>query len=635
MLRSSGAETRREVSVSSISPKILIIEDDAVDRMHIERLLAEIFGSALRLDVATNWEEGVEAVAANAHDICIVDYFLGAGTGLELISRAPESGDVRLFILLTGQEDHRIDVAASRAGVADFLVKRDLNVRRLERSLRYACESMRQKRLLIEQKEELRTAKAEIEEEVQKQQALTEELSQVQHDLTEALVRAEESELQYRWLAQHDLLTKIPNRVLFKEKLSKSLRQASRSQKSLALFLLDVDRFKWVNDSFGHQAGDELLVQVAQRLTDTVRETDVVARVGGDEFAIVVTNLEDQNSASVVAEKVISALAEVFEILDHQVTTGASIGIALCSGQDGRTPETLIQEADSALYRAKDAGRGVFRFYDDALDKEVQRTLLLKEELPKAIDSSDLALVFQPKVDLATAEVVGFEALARWTHPELGAISPGEFIPMAETTGQIVPLSSWIFEHAFGVMTSWKETALDGLPVALNLSAFQLKQQGLVEELQELMRRHSVSPILLELEVTETAALENLDLAVVQLNKLRELGISVAIDDFGTGYSSLALATSLPVDRLKIDRSFVSGVLENSADAAAVCSTITLAHSLGLRTVAEGVETDEQLVRLGRYGCDEAQGYFFGRPMPPCQIPGWYETRKRQYAAPA
>ncbi|NIA70695.1 EAL domain-containing protein [Pelagibius litoralis] len=607
-------------------PRILVIDDDAVDRMHSGRLLAEIFGPELRLEFATNWDEATAAVAANVHDIYIVDHFLGAGTGLEIIESAAQSDETRIFILLTGNENRDVDIAATRAGVADFIVKNDLTARRLERSLRYAGESMRQKRLLIEQADELRKTKAAIEEDAQKQQILTKDLTKAQSQLTDALTRAEKSERRYRWLAQHDLLTKIPNRALFTEKLCEGLGQASRSKKDLALLLLDIDRFKWINDSFGHQVGDGFLVQVAQRLTDILRETDIIARVGGDEFAIIATNLDDENSAATVAEKVVAALSEPFDVSGHHIETGASVGIAMLERRQGREADAMILEADSALYRAKAAGRGVFHFYDDALDDEIQRSLLLKRELPRAIKAGDFSLVFQPKIKLSNGAISGVEALARWPHATLQAISPGEFIPLAESTGQIVPLSEWIFEEALQTLASWRNTPLDGVSMAVNLSALLLKRNDLVDEVRWLLDRHSLDPALLELEITETAALENLDIAICQLNKLRELGVTIAIDDFGTGYSSLALATSLPADCLKIDLSFVAGMLNNGANAAAVNSTITLAHSLGIRTVAEGVETEEQLTYLQRQGCDEAQGYFFAKPLPKDEILDWHGT---------
>ena len=613
------------------SPRILVIDDDEVDRLISRRLLTEIFGADLWLEFATHWEAAEEMIAARAHDIYLVDHFLGGRTGLELIESALQDDDTRVFILLTGQESRDVDIAATQVGVADYLIKTDLTASRLERSLRYATESMRQKRMLIEQAIELREAKAAIEEEVKKELALSRNLKETERQLIEALERAEESEHRYRWLSQHDLLTGIPNRSLFAEHLRTGLDQASRSGKHVALFLLDIDRFKAVNDTFGHPIGDGLLNLVAERLSETVRSSDLVARLGGDEFAIIATNLEQEMAASIAAEKIIAALSRPFEIAGHHLETGASIGIALFSGQGYTSPDEMMQRADAALYRAKQAGRSTFQFFDEALNKQIRRAQILKKEMAQAIATEQFSLVFHPKIDLDTGEIAGLEVLTRWTHPRLGPVSPGEFIDVAESTGQIIALSTWIFEQACRTAEAWKGTSMADVPLALNLSALQLKQDGLVEWILGLLDRFSLDPCMLDLEITETAALENLPLAIKQLNKLREAGVRISIDDFGTGFSSLSLATSLPADCLKIDLSFVSGMLENPADAAAVDTTITLARSLGVRTVAEGVETQEQLDYLRERACHEAQGYLFVKPLPAVEILQWVDERRGRF----
>lgn len=617
----------------AMCPRILVVDDDAIDRRHTARILTEIFGAELSLEFATSWDEAMAAVVANAHDIYIIDHFLGLGTGLEIVDSAGPSADGRIFILLTGKENRKVDVAATRAGVADFIVKKDLNAMRLERSLRYAYASMAQKQKLVEQAGELRRAKAEIEADAQKQRLLARDLKRTQDQLTEALMRAERSERRYRWLAQHDLLTKIPNRALFAEKLREGLRQASRSGRKLALLLLDINRFKWINDSFGHQIGDEFLVEVVERLTMTLRETDIVARVGGDEFAVIATNLDDENAASVVAEKIVFALSKPYTISGNHIESGASVGIAMLEERGSKDAEVMIQEADSALYRAKLSERSAFHFYDDALDEEVQRTLLLKRELPLAREYGELSLVFQPKVRLTNGAVSGVEALTRWNHRTLGAVSPAEFIPISESTGQIIPLSAWVLEEALKTAASWQGTICRDVPIALNLSALQLKQVSLVSDVQQLLERYAVDPANLELEITETAALDNLELAIKQLNQLRALGIKISIDDFGTGYSSLALATRLPADCLKIDISFVANMLNDQAATAAVDSTVALARSLGIRTVAEGIETEEQATYLRRRGCDEGQGYLFAKPLTGDRLTGWVEAQAERLQA--
>lgn len=346
-------------------PSILVIDDDDVDQMLIKRLLHKIFGRELKLDFVSNWDRAISAVQCRQHDIYIIDQNLCAGTGLEIIERSAVKDDPRVFILLTGGENPEVDLAATRAGVADFLIKGDLTVRRLERSLRYATESVRQKRRLVEQANQLRDAKMAIEAEILKHQSLTSELRQVRDQLQNALKRSEKSEHQQRWLAQHDALTKIPNRNLFDDKLKHGLEEASRTGIPLALFLLDIDRFKQVNDTYGHQTGDALLIQIADRLKQQLRCTDIAARLGGDEFAVVATNVRDQQAASRLAEKMISVLADPFEISGQSILSGTSIGISLSNDQNANNPDAIMRTADAALYQAKSIGRGVYRFHED------------------------------------------------------------------------------------------------------------------------------------------------------------------------------------------------------------------------------------------------------------------------------
>ncbi|MDF1720054.1 MAG: EAL domain-containing protein [Minwuia sp.] len=586
--------------------RILIVDDDEVDFIVLKRLLNQIFGHAQDLEVATTWEQAEKVLAKGEHEIHIIDYSLGARSGIDLIRSTIKERDPRIFILLTGQEDRQVDLAATRVGALDYLVKGELTASRLERCLRFATEAMSQRQMLFDQADALEEA-----------QRATEAI----------LARAESSEKEYRWLAQHDLLTQVPNRMMFAQKLRIGMESASRSRQHIALMLLDLDRFKSINDTHGHQTGDRLLVEVARRLTETVRDTDVVARLGGDEFAMIINNLDEPLFASGVAEKLTRALAEPFEILGNRLEIGSSIGVALFEPRDTTTPEEIISQADAALYRAKSAGRGMFQFYDDALNGEIQRTHLVKTQLPVGISAGQFSLAFQPKICLRTGEMVGAEALARWVHPTIGTISPGEFIPAAEETGLISSLSDWIFEQACRTIRSWQGTAMANVSIALNLSAIQLFKQDIAADIQRLLERYELAPAQLEFEVTETAALNHVSSAMEKLAALRDMGIKVAIDDFGTGYSSLALATGLPSDSLKIDLSFVAGMLSSPTDAAAVNATIALAHSLGKLAIAEGVETDEQRVHLLNLNCDQAQGYLFSRPLPAADVLAWQIAR--------
>lgn len=590
----------------SDSKRILIVDDDEVDFIVLKRLLKQIFGPSLDLEVATSWESGDEILARGEHDIHIIDYALGARSGIDLIRSTIQDRDPRIFILLTGQEDRKVDLAATQVGALDYLVKGDLTANRLERCLRFATEAMKQKQMLFDQADALEEAKR----------------------ATDAvLARAEASEKEYRWLAQHDLLTQVPNRMMFVEKLRSGMESASRSRQHIALMLLDLDRFKSINDTHGHLAGDQLLVEVARRLINTVRDTDIVARLGGDEFAIIVNNLDEPLFASSVAEKLTASLAEPFNILGNRIEIGSSIGVALFTPRDTTSPAEIISQADAALYRAKSGGRGMFQFFDDELNAEIQRAHLIKSQLPNAISTGQFSLAFQPKICLQSGDMVGAEALTRWVHPTIGPISPAEFIPAAEETGLIGQLSEWIFEEACRTIRNWRGTAMANVSIALNLSAVQLFKQDIVGDMRRLLDMFDLQACEVELEITETTALNHVSSAMEKLAALRAMGIKVAIDDFGTGYSSLALATGLPSDSLKIDISFVAGMLTKPNDAAAVNATIALAHSLGKVAIAEGVETEEQRDHLQNLNCDQAQGYLFSRPLPAADLLNWHIAR--------
>ncbi len=622
------ADGGNDAAGQRVSPRLLVIDDDEADRLITKRLLGRIFGDDLDLETIADWDQAVAAVEAGGHDIYLVDHFLGAGTGIELIERGTRGEPDRAFILLTGQESRSIDLEATRVGAADYLMKSELDVSRLERSLRYAWEMLKHKRLLIDQATELRLAKSAIAEDARKYLDMARTLRKMQGDLRQALVRAENGEKQYRWLAQHDLLTGIPNRSLFLAQLQKDLASAERSGQAMALYMIDLDRFKFVNDSHGHKIGDGLLVQFASRLSRFLRKTDTLARLGGDEFAIITTNLDREASASVTAEKIIDAVADPFVVDGHHIESGASVGVVVFDGFEQVTPDELMQRSDFALYRAKDSGRQQYQFFDEELNRVILRNNLLKQEIQKAIGTDQIHLVFQPKIDVATKSIKGVEALTRWTHPELGVVSPVEFIPLAEMTGQILELSDWVLEAAFRTICQWRGSVLENVPIALNVSAVQLKNGDLVNTVKDLMRRYRIRPSEFALEITETTALEDLEAGIDRITALRNMGISIAIDDFGTGYSSLALATTLPADQLKIDKSFVSGMLTRSSDAAAVKASITLAHAMGMHVVAEGVEHMAEFEYLERHGCDQVQGYLIVKPLKALDLVEWYAVER-------
>lgn len=415
-------------------------------------------------------------------------------------------------------------------------------------------------------------------------------------------------------MAHHDGLTGLPNRRVFADSVRQALALAKRSRRESAILFLDLDRFKIINDTLGHAVGDELLKEVALRLRSCIREVDMVARLGGDEFGVVLVNLNHATDAEQVAAKFLRALAKPVQVDEHELFVTTSIGISLYPAH-GEATEDLIKRADTAMYQAKATGRNKFQIYDDAMEEGVQRRLVLEGGLRRALERNEFCLEYQPKIDAESGRITALEALIRWQHPELGRLSPADFISLAEETGLIVPIGEWVLREACRENRAWQLAGLPKVRVAVNLSGFQLQHEHLVETVAAILEETGLSGAYLELEITETVIMQNPEFVADILAQISDMGVHLSIDDFGTGYSSLAHLKRFTVNTLKIDRSFVRDIVENSADEAITSAIISMGNSLNLKVIAEGVETEGQFEMLKQKHCDEMQGYLFSKPV--------------------
>ena len=479
----------------------------------------------------------------------------------------------------------------------------------------------------------LRRIRLEAEPHCNDQGECTHMLGTIQ-DITERI----NAQQQIHNLAYYDLVTGLPNRAQLNEQLHYTLQLAARNESKFALLFLDLDHFKQVNDTLGHDAGDKLLRQVSERLTEIIRDSDficvnsgnegspgsrhTVARLGGDEFVVLLGHISRAEDAARVAERIAKSVSDPYIINEQSVAVTTTIGISVYPA-DGADSETLMKSADVAMYHAKESGRNGYQFYSRKIHEKTLARFSMEGYLKDAIDNEDLTIVYQPKVCLATSEVIGVEALVRWDHPEEGTISPTVFIPIAEETGLILPLGRWVLRTAAKQMQDWKASGMTPLTIAVNCSAVQFTRSDMIEDINEAIDYSGLDPFQLEIELTESLLLKDFDAGIKILRRMKELGVQVAIDDFGTGFSSLSYLKRLPVDKLKIDQSFVKDLSSDAGDVAIVSAIITLSHNLNLTVVAEGIETLQQYEILKSFDCNEGQGYLFGRPMDAHEFEVW------------
>jgi diguanylate cyclase (GGDEF)-like protein len=582
----------------AVERTLLLVDDEEEVGAALERLLRR---DGYRIWRATSGQEGLAILAQNEVGVIISDQRMPGMDGVEFLTQVKDLYPQTIRIILSGYADlDSVTAAINQGAIYKFFVKPwDSNTLRadlVEAFWRY--DMARQKEHLLQ--------------EIQSANVL---LAQVNLELAAAI---EKKDSQIERVVHYDALTGLPNRLLFLDRLDQELIRAQRDNSMMALLTIDLDRFKQVNDSFGHPAGDQLLQTVAGRLASQIRACDTVARVAGDEFSIALTGVKNTHAAGEVAQKIQDSFAHnPISIGDSEIFITLSIGISIYP-VDGLNTTTLLKNADAALHQAKDEGRNNFQYYEAQMNASAWQRLKLETELRRALERDEFVLHYQPKVDMESGKIIGMEALLRWQSPERGLVAPGEFVPLLEETGLILPVGEWVLRAACKQARAWQAAGLQDIHIAVNLSTLQFKQPDFANLVLGILKENGLDPALgaIELELTESLLMNNAAGAVETLVKLREAGIQFSIDDFGTGYSSLSYLKRFPISSLKIDQSFVRDLSTDRDDKAIVAAIIALGHSLGLNVIAEGVETTVQLELLRKKGCDEMQGYLFSRPVP-------------------
>ncbi len=561
--------------------RILLVQADTSFRSVLEDGLNSNRNVQFVIEQETTLATATSRLPQEVCDLVLLDLDLPDASGLATIDRVHQTAPTLPIVVLTGLEDERLELEALQAGAQDILSKDHPDGRLYSRAIRYAVERKR-------------------------------------------------AEVNLAYMAQHDQLTGLVNRTLFRVCLEKAISRASRSDRMIAMMLVDLDRFKVINDTFGQDAGDQLLKAVADRLKGCVRTGDTVGRLGNDEFTVLVEGVRTTRDIARVAQKLLSVMEVPYVLAGETVVVTPSIGVAMSDGEQGDA-STLTKAADTAMCRAKESGGNAFRFFTPEMHVAVANRLSLERDLRKAIERDELVLHYQPQVDLVSGDVVGMEALVRWRRgSDEQLVPPGHFIPIAEETGLIEPIGEWVLRTACSDNSSWAKNGVGPLRVSVNLSVRQLRPDQLARTVKEALRSSGLSPELLELEVTESLLMDDVDAARVALGELKELGVRISVDDFGTGYSSMNYLKRFPIDTLKIDQTFVREVPADPDDTAITTAIIALGHGLRMDVVAEGVETEVQLEFLKEQGCDRAQGYLMTRPIPPMDFENWVTARRHQ-----
>ena len=560
-------------------PRILVIDDDE----QVRRVLLDIFCDVYNCREASSAEEALTVLAEESFDLVLSDINMGGMSGLEMVPHVHSLSPDSVVLMISGQSNIETAIEAMRAGAFDYIMK-PFDIRHVEAALERALNQ----RLLLTEK---RRYKDELEK------LLFERTAEVDR------------------LAYYDTLTSLPNRALFEDRLTQAVALAQRVNKRVAVLFVALDQLKKVNDTLGHLSGDQLMQQVAVRIRGCIRESDTVARFGGDQFVVMLPELESTKDALDVVALLQQTLHPSFKLGRQELFATASVGISFFP-DDGRETSSLVKNANAALYRAKKSGGNEYRFYTADMHIKASKRFELETSLRHAIDNREFLLHYQPRVAIDSLKIVGVEALVRWQHPQLGLVPPMDFIPLAEETGLILPIGEWVLREACRQNRDWQNKGFAPMRVGVNISARQFQQQHLAETVLRILEETDLGPEFLELELTESSIMSNAEATIVVLTKLQTMGIAISVDDFGTGFSSLSYLKRLPIDSLKVDQSFVRELATDPDDAALVMAIVSLAHTLRLRVVAEGVETQEQLRFLRLLRCDEIQGYLISKPLP-------------------
>ncbi|HEX9875754.1 MAG TPA: EAL domain-containing protein [Gammaproteobacteria bacterium] len=547
--------------------KILLVEDDHGDAEFLKACLRRQNANSVELVRVASMREAVDTIAQDDFDVVLLDLNLPDSTGQESVHKIKTADSKLPIVVLSGEGNEDFAIEILNRGVQDYIVKWEGEGRTILRAIRYAIERKR-------------------------------------------------SEERLSFLAQYDPLTEIPNRRYFQDQLARASTRARRGRKKIGVLFFDLDRFKAVNDTLGHHAGDALLKLVVDRLKGCVRNGDLLARLGGDEFAVMLEDIDGPLALETAAQNILSALEKPFDVGPHQVSITTSVGITIFPN-DSNDPMALLNNADIAMYRAKDRGRNNFTFFAQHMHEEIIKYHTLENDLRRALKHDEFTLMYQPQVSLADGRIHALEALLRWNHPERGFMLPSEFISVAEESGYIVPMGLWVLERACRQISEWRASGLTPVRVSVNVAAASFHQADFHRQVESMLAKYGIDPGLIELELTERSLIHNTESVQDALKKLKHTGVRLAIDDFGTGHSCLSYLRQFPIDVLKIDRSFVADLGERD-DGTAICGLVlSIGHSLGLEVVAEGVENENQLAYLKKRGCNLVQGRYFSMPARP------------------